>query len=240
MSLRTTTGATLAALFIATAAHAADITIKKDGCNPVGCYNINITGEIKIEDAKRFEAVVKANDIKTAAVYLDSPGGNVLGGLIIGLSIHTHKFTTVVDYNGRCVSICASMWMAGDKKIVVTNAKIGFHQPYVLDRRGRPHVLPQAVALMKQYYARVGVPKPAADFFLAADPKDAYWLNGDLAAGFGIEVTTVEAAEPPKTDNQPGTTAPILPPELIPPGTETRTATLPKAFIEQLTNPKPL
>jgi hypothetical protein len=220
MLIRTTVGAALAALLITTAAPAATITIKKDGCKPEGCYNINIEGKIEFEDAKKFESLVKANNIKLATVYLDSPGGNLIGGLVMGLSIHGHGFTTVVDYESRCVSVCASMWLAGTKRIVVSNANIGFHQPYFLDRRGRIHKNPQAVSLMKQYYAEIGVPKPAADFFLAADPREAYWLNADLAAGFGIEVTTVTAEEKPKL--------------------EERTTTLPKEFIEQLTSKKPL
>jgi hypothetical protein len=103
--------------------------------------------------------------------------------------------------------------------------------------------------MMKKYYAEIGVPKPAADFLVAADPNDVYWMNEDLAAGFKIEVTTLEDKKEEKPANQPGTSAPVLPPELVPP-TTTKTAcmagatvcpvTVPKAFVESLMTKKPL
>jgi hypothetical protein len=237
MSLRTIIGAALSALAITTgAAQAATITAEKDACTPKDCYVVRVEGEIKLNDEKRFESVIKANDIKVAVVYLNSPGGNLLAGMLMGLSIHEHNFATMVYYDNRCVSVCASMWIAGSTKYVTPTSNIGFHQPYVVDRRGRKHVMPVGVAFMKKYYAEIGVPKPAADFFLASSPEDVYWMNGDLAAGFKIaDVVALKAKEQP---NQPGTSAPVLPPELIPP--KEATVTVPKAFIESLMTKKPL
>jgi hypothetical protein len=181
---------------------AATITFEKDGCNPKDCYAINIRGKIEEQDFMSFDAVVKKNNIKTAAVYLDSNGGNLISGIIIGLMIHKLGFATVVDHDAYCVSACASIWIAGAKRFVAPTANIGFHQPYYKDRRGNFHVDPKAVALMKDYYAKVGVPKPAADFFVSADPKDVYWMNSDLAAGFKIDTIEIEAKKepPPKVE----------------------------------------
>jgi hypothetical protein len=217
--------ATTALVLAATTAQAATITAKRDGCTPKDCYAINISGEIKPQDFMTFEALVKKNDIKVAAVYLDSDGGALVSGLIIGLMVHKFGFATVVDHDAFCISACASIWIAGAKRYVAPTAKIGFHQPWFKDKRGHMHVDPRAIALMKEYYAKVGVPKPAADFFVAADPKDVYWMNSDLAAGFKIETTELEAKEEPKQ---------------AAPKSEVGTATLPKDFIDQLTSKKPL
>jgi hypothetical protein len=223
MSLRTTVGAAIAALLITTAAPAATITAERDGCNPKDCYKIKIVGNIQQKDFMTFEKVVKDNQIKVAIVYLDSDGGLLVSGLIMGLMIHKFGFETVVDADAYCVSVCASMWLAGSKKYTAQTAHVGFHQPYYKDRRGRPHVDPKTIGLMKSYYREIGVPKPAADFFLTADPRDAYWLNKDLAKGFGIEVTIIKVEEQTTSKFEEGTAA-----------------TLPKEFIEQLTSKKPL
>jgi hypothetical protein len=238
MSIRTTTvGAVLIALSLTVSAHAADITAKKKegGCEKIkDCYSIDVKGEIKQDDFVKFDSLVKKNGIKdgAAAVYLDSPGGNLLSGMIMGLVIHKLGFATVVEQDKHCVSVCASMWVAGKQKFVASTAKIGFHQPYTLDRRGQPHRDPQGVSIMKKYYAEIGISKPAADFFLAADPKDAYWINSDLAAGFGIEAITLDEPkkEEPKKDASNTCMA----------GATTCPVTVPKAFIESLMTKKPL
>jgi hypothetical protein len=143
--------------------HAATITAQKDGCNPKDCYTISITGEIKLDDIKKFDDIIKKNDIKNALVSLNSDGGLVLPGLVIGFTIHDHKFSTYVLDEAYCVSMCAAMWIAGDTKYVSTTGHVGFHQPYSKDRKGRMHADPQTIAVMKTYYAKVGVPKPASD-----------------------------------------------------------------------------
>jgi hypothetical protein len=194
MSLRTIASTALAIIItaaaFATASQAATITTQKDGCEPKGCYNIVVEGNIEFDDWKKFDAVIKSNDIKVATVTLNSEGGNLIGGVLIGLNIKDHGFNTFVPDNGTCASVCASIWLAGLKKFTSPSANIGFHQPYSKDKRGRVHVDAKVTAFIKSYYNSIGVSKAAADFFVAANPADIYWLNSDLAKGFGIEVTT--------------------------------------------------
>jgi hypothetical protein len=237
MSTRKVIGAALSALAITTgAAHAANITAERDGCTPKDCYVIKVDGEIKLNDEKKFDAVIKANNIKVAVVYLDSPGGNMLAGLLMGLSIHEHNFATMVYYDTHCVSMCSAMWMAGGKRYATPTSKIGFHQVYTLDRRGRMHSDAMGTAMMKKYYAEIGVPKPAADFLVAADPNDVYWLNGDLAAGFKIDVTTLDdKKEEPKKD----LSKTCIPGAVVCPD-QSASVTVPKAFVESLMTKKPL
>jgi hypothetical protein len=191
----------LAGALISGQAQAADITSKKITCETIkDCYSIDIKGRIEQDDFVKLEKIIEDNQIKSAAIFLDSPGGNLISGIIMGFIIRKNGFATVVEADKYCVSVCASMWLAGKQKFISTEGHVGFHQPYYKDRRGNPHSDPKAISLMKEYYAKIGVPKPAADFFVAADPKDAYWLNADLASGFKIDVETLDA--PKKEERQ--------------------------------------
>jgi hypothetical protein len=229
----------LAVIATTPSAHAAKITTAHNECTPKPeCLSIHIDGIITIDDFKTFETIAKADKAETV-VYLNSDGGNMLGGLLIGMSVKEHGFATYVPADTYCMSMCAAIWIAGKDKYVAPTGKVGFHQPYSEDRRGRKHVDARAVAFMRDYYLKVGVPKPAADYLIAANPNDIYWLNNQLAAGFGINVTTVdETAEQPKTAEQPQEY-----PQVNRAGKadklQDKTVTLPKSFIDDLTSKAP-
>ncbi|HKD75691.1 MAG TPA: hypothetical protein VKB76_09360 [Ktedonobacterales bacterium] len=158
------------------------------------CRIIHIEGRIEAADWQTFKALALAKKTHTV-VQLNSPGGLMESGLIVGVGIQTLGFDTYVGPEAECASVCASIWLAGKTRYAAGNSAIGFHQPYAKDARGRIFRDPAAVNMQKKYYAEIGVPKPAADFFVAADPKDIYWLNDDLAKGFGIQYTLVEPTE---------------------------------------------
>jgi hypothetical protein len=220
MRLRTMVSTALTVLLTATAlamppSQAATISVERDGCNPAGCYAIYINGKIEFDDFKTFHALIEQNQIKVAVVALNSRGGNLLAGLFIGLDIHDYEFATYVGDDTFCASVCASIWLAGKMRYVSSTSHIGFHQPYIKDRRGRLIAQPDGVALFKQYYARIGIPKPAADFMVSANPSDVYWLNTDLAKGFDIEIVQLKAPDKPKTADR-------------------ATVTLPKALVDRM------
>jgi hypothetical protein len=234
MSISTIAGKALAALAIITAAayatasptQAATITTELDGCNPKGCYIIKIDGDILADDYKKFGDLIKAKNIKTAMVYLNSAGGVLTSGLIIGLIVKATGYSTYVPDEAFCASVCASIWLAGSERYASATAHVGFHQPYLKDKRtGKMYYNPSGIKLVKDYYAKIGIPKPAADFFVAADPKEIYWLNGDLLNGFGIKYTehTIKPAEQE---------APVAKAE---PKPATPKATMPKALLDSIT-----
>jgi hypothetical protein len=111
-----------------------------------------------------------------------------------GLKINSLSFSTYVAANTGCTSACANIWLAGKPRYAEPTAKIGFHQAYIKDQHGRIQRFPQGNAFVRDYYAKIGISKPAADFLLSADPKDMYWLNGNLAKGFGIEIASFSTA----------------------------------------------
>jgi hypothetical protein len=237
--VRTLSLAALTALAVIAAtpsAHAAKITTAHNECTPKPeCLSIHIDGIITIDDFKTFETIAKADKAVTV-VYLNSDGGNMLGGLLIGMSVKEHNFATYVPADTYCMSMCAAIWIAGKDKYMAPTARVGFHQPYSEDRRGRKHVDARAVNFMREYYLKVGVPKPAADYLIAANPNDIYWLNDQLAAGFGIDVTTVdETAEQSK--DQP--VYPEVNRAAKADKLQDKTVTLPKSLIDELTAKTP-
>jgi len=184
--------AAVAATIATTPAHAAKIWTESGFCldQKGSCRIIHIEGKIEPNDWKIFKGIAYQANTPTV-VQLNSGGGSLEGGLIIGVGVQTLGFSTYVPADAGCASVCAAIWLAGKARYAATTAGIGFHQPYATDGRGRIYRSEGATNIMKAYYAKIGISKPAADFFLAADPKDVYWLNSDLAKGFDIEYTSI-------------------------------------------------
>jgi hypothetical protein len=186
----------LLGLLTAQGVQAATITVEKDGCtnpskeNEYPCWLFTVQGEIKQDDWKVFDNLIKKNDVHVGAVMLDSPGGALMSGLAIGVTIHDASFSTLVPEDGRCVSVCAAMWLAGAKRYITSTSKVGFHQAYLKDpRTGRIYLDPKANAFVRAVYVKkFGISLPAADFFTSASPERVNWMNHDLAKGFDLEV----------------------------------------------------
>lgn len=182
-----------AALLSATPSHAAIIWAASEPCPDWKgvCRVIHIEGEVLLNDWKLFEQASSGNTAFPTVVQLDSPGGNVFSGLMIGRRIQYGNYSTYV-VNTDCASICAAIWVAGKTRYVGPKSRVGFHQVYWQDSRGRIVRDQITNQLVKEYYLEIGVPKPAADFFVSAAPEDIYWLNDDLAKGLSIQYTWVD------------------------------------------------
>src|SRR5262249_25625745 len=105
-------------------AKAADIRVdnSRAGKPPI----VLISGEIELGDGEQFSSLVAG--LQNAIVALESPGGNMLASVQIGMNIRDKRFTTVVPDQVICASGCALIWLAGVKRYVWSTAKIGFHR----------------------------------------------------------------------------------------------------------------
>ena len=187
---------------------------------------IHIKGKIDKGDANQFANVVGHAGVKPndATVYLDSPGGVLIEGMPIARAIKKYGWKTYVEKDTVCASMCAVVWLAGKTRFVNETAHLGFHSATdVKHHKGQRDDFGNA--MMFNFYRELGVSDKAARVFLAANPDDAIWLDGSLAETLGITASVVENEEPKKaeepspktTANQPGTSAPNLPPELVAP-----------------------
>ena len=142
---------------------------------------VSITGEIELRDGEQFSSLVAG--LQNAIVALESPGGNMLGSIQIGVTIRDKKFTTVVPDQVICASGCALIWLAGVKRYVWTTAKIGFHRAFDPVTMGESGV---GNATIARYLARLGLSNEAIAYMTSASPSDMRWLHSDDARRLGI------------------------------------------------------
>jgi hypothetical protein len=190
-------------------AHAAKIWSTGDECTIENCRAVHIQGDIERSDFDEFAHIVASEHIKHSVVYLDSLGGSVMASVQIGDTIRAMGFSSYVADNTTCVSACAMIWLAGAPRYAAPTAKIGFHHSYRKDPAGNiTPTTPEGEAVVTNYYARLGIAKPAISFLLSAEPKQMYWLNADLAKGFGIDYIALSIAKQ---------TTPVAPAAVPPP-----------------------
>jgi hypothetical protein len=91
-------------------------------------------GDIALDSDAAFErAFEKAGNVRT--VLLNSPGGNVVGGLELGYSFRRAKLNVSVAPGGECFSACAFAMLGGVSRRVPEDARFGVHG--FVDRRAK-------------------------------------------------------------------------------------------------------
>lgn len=93
-----------------------------------GRIYVYASGDIVEGDTDRLEALLHAGKIEERWVVLDSPGGDVLEGMILGQFFDYHRFTTIVTHEDRCLSACFFAFAGGDRRWVVDGGQLGVHQ----------------------------------------------------------------------------------------------------------------
>ena len=176
-----------------------------------------------------------------ALVVFDNSNGGVLdAALQIGKAIRLKEFDTSVAANAECASACAYTWLAGKRRYMEPNAKVGFHAAYQIDAEGKPKTSGSANALIGAYLGDLGLSSEAMIYITDPGPEEMRWLTLDQANEIGIvaqaaQVTTAmtdpEQHEPedeseedlplPKKDLSPGFDMPK--PELDAPKTDPST-----------------
>jgi len=167
------------------AVSAAEMTfeLKGNGGNCIGCEWVAADGEIVQDTYKRFVDFSKKSEISEIKlkprIVLNSPGGSLVGGLLLGEAIRKAKFDTSVgktvrdDYQfytiqaGKCLSACAFSFMGGINRELEFTSKIGVHQFYDADALLRPgekiYTATDAsnnqiiIGLILEYIVRMGV-----------------------------------------------------------------------------------
>jgi hypothetical protein len=192
--MRTITSVLTGALFVGMALSASAATIKNEGF--AEDFNVvSIKGTIEIGDADKFERVIAPLSGATV-VFLNSPGGALVDGLDIGISIRGHGYHTAV-VGDLCASICGLMWLAGSSRFVAPESKIGFHAAYNKDGTETG----QGNALVGAYLSNLGLSYEAIAYLTDAAPDDMHWLTPRAAAKIGITYSLV--APPAASEPQP-------------------------------------
>jgi len=124
-----------AAAVLSGTASAASLNRVETGRPAVVSYLLQ--GQLVAGDAQRMRAAVsKLPAGTTVAVILDSPGGNLGEGLMLGAYFHQAKIATIVKGGGGiCYSACALAFLGGrdsrtgePMRMKMSGGKLGFHQ----------------------------------------------------------------------------------------------------------------
>lgn len=178
-----------AALLWALPAHAATITTTAPGDTGM----IFVEGQIEESDAYVFAEA--ATRFRTAVVSLESNGGNLLGGLAMGRQIRERGFETLVSQGATCASVCATVWLSGERRSAAGGSRIGFHSSYLV-RDGKAEASAKGNEVHANYLRSIGVPEATISYIMMAAPGSMTWLTDDAAKSLGIRYALVGGTAP--------------------------------------------
>lgn len=171
-----------------------------------GETRIYADGEISSSTATDFERFVTANNITSASVLFNSPGGSLFGGMLLGTKIRSLGFDTgVATYSqgkmikqGYCASACAYAFAGGRGRYFSgENTKLGLHQ---FSANGTPidnSTSQETSGLIVAYLQSMGVDAMAFSASASVRPEEILWLTAQEAAKLrfsnnGTQLATAE------------------------------------------------
>ncbi len=170
-----------------------------------GAEAIIISGEIVAGDEERFrELSVRYPD---AVVALSSFGGALVPALEIGRMIRLRAYTTVILEGEVCVSSCALIWVAGERRLLAEDALVGFHASYI-DANGTKVESGVANAIVGHYLSQLNLSQKAVIFATSASPDEVAWLSSSDQQSSPISFDTFHDSEP--AQDQTASPPPIL------------------------------
>jgi ATP-dependent protease ClpP protease subunit len=111
-------------------------------CASGGDYKIKVRGDIGPDSSFALEELLirspnclQANrKIKSrTTVELESLGGFLKDGYLMGRTFRTHEVRTIITNNTACASSCAVAYLGGTERLMENDSIIMFHSPYLPD-----------------------------------------------------------------------------------------------------------
>jgi hypothetical protein len=179
----------------------------RNGGNCAGCSYTQATGEITSETAARFEAFAESQQFRPGLVRLNSPGGDLIGGVALGEAFRRHDVLTEVGGSaplvnatepgladrapGVCASACAYAFLGGTERSLDDDSKLGFHRFYQRNALMEPSAkiftgqdldhTQKLTAALVFYVVKMGVDARLITLAAAAGPNEVYWIGKDEA-----------------------------------------------------------
>ena len=140
-------------------------------------------GQIERQSAESL-ATVAGNLPKGTTLVLQSSGGDLLGGLLLGQYIRAREFNTYVADEGvlnsagvvdpsafkKCISACAYTFLGGIHRRVGARAQLGVHQFRSKDKGLDPIQTQKIAATLGKYMDTMNVSRNLLDLALMTDP----------------------------------------------------------------------
>jgi len=143
--------------------------------------------------AKQFIGEIRALDVATLRLAINSPGGSVFDALAMYNALRQHPAQVEVTVMGVAASAASLVAMSGDRIVMPENAFMMIHNPLnfafgnASDLREMADVLDKiGASLVATYAARTGQPEDMVRELLDAET----WLNAEdaIALGFADEM----------------------------------------------------
>ena len=159
------------------------------------------SGTIRWDDVERLERFLAALPSKrNTAIYFNSPGGSLGGGIRLGQYFRKNKIKTVVEGHETCASACALAFLGGTDRsgnrwmASTTTSRLGFHAFRNADGSRYEDVenLQQIVASILQYGQLVDAPMEIFVRNFQTPSDQMYWFSTRELLDLGIKVWDME------------------------------------------------
>ncbi len=170
---------------------------------------IMASGEIQYNDVDKLDRYLsRLPQKKHTAVYFDSPGGNLYGGIRLGKYFRQHRIKTVIQGYKTCASACALAFLGGtDYKgnkwmSSTTKSLLGFHSFSNADgsHSADSDQTQKTVADILQYGQYVNAPMEIFIKNFSTPSDKMYWFSTREELTLGIKVWDVENERFVKSD----------------------------------------
>lgn len=149
--------------------------------------------------AKEFVNEIRALDVDSIDVRINSYGGSVSDGIAIFTALRRHKATITTSIDGAAYSIASLIAMAGDEVEMAENAMLMIHAPWTraagnaTEMRDVADMLDKMAEAMVSSYTRGGRGPDAAEVESLLKDGEDHWYTAREAAALGLVDTVVEA-----------------------------------------------
>ena len=187
-----------ASLLAPAAAHAAEFKWWKGP--RFGTYGLQLSGDIVTGDKDRFELYYKAilayhersrnpyvyatQFAPVVTMHLSSQGGVIGEAVYIGILIKKYEIETYVSNNSTCASACGFMWLAGSRRFIDSDSRVGFHAVY---NRETVQVSSSSNAVVGAYLFGLGFDFDTIAYLTGISPDSMLWLSKTAAEQHGIK-----------------------------------------------------
>lgn len=148
--------------------------------------------------AADFIEEVKALNVDTINLFINSPGGSLFDGIAIYNTLKNHPAVVNVRIDGIAASIASVIAMAGDSIDIADNAMMMIHKPAVIVFAQAPELRKEADLLDKiedqivsTYAARTGVESE----LISGMMQEETWFTGTDAVNHGFADTLSEGKQ---------------------------------------------
>lgn len=182
---------------------------------------IMASGEIKYNDVEKLNHYLsRLPRKKHIAIYFDSPGGNLYGGIQLGKYFRQNKIKTVIQGYKTCASACALAFLGGtDYKgnkwmSSTTKSLLGFHSFSSADgsRYADRDQTQKTVAEILRYGQYVNAPMEIFIKNFSTPSDKMYWFSMQEELSLGIKVWDIQNKRFVRdihTENKPYNNAPL-------------------------------